>query len=1667
MLFQIHSQKGKVCMAKKFFSKQGWFAVLLAAFIAWGGAAAHAQLVLRVPAKTTVKPGEDFILPLTLTNGSSQAISAFGAKLSFPSALLEYDTVSTAGTLTNGWLVVNGNEASPGVVTLGGFHLAPITTSGVLINLKFKAKAGAAGKDSLKLSNLTDGLASASAVNGEVEVFAPGTVFFAVLSGLNEVPPDTNDASGGAMLVLNAEQDALTFDIRVQNLTGPITAAHFHNAPPGVNGGVVRTLTADFQGEAASGDWKSADSEPLTAALVAELLAGRIYVNVHTAANPGGELRGQVLPGKKMTFAAALNGSQEVPVVNTAANGAAVMKLDSVGASLSFDIAANSLSGAIAAAHFHNAGAGTNGSVVRNLTSDFVGTNATGTWKDSDGEALTPGLVAELLAGRLYLNVHTAANPGGEIRGQVFVADSVVFLSVLNGKQEAPSVNTNASGGGGFVLNADRTALAFRVKVGNLGGAITGSHFHKAPAGVNGAIVRPITEFVDTTAVGVWKSTDAQALSLSLVSELLAGNIYVNIHTAANPGGQIRGQVRTGVAISFGAQVNGAQEAPPVNTNAGGFGKFTLNAAGTELTYNIGITGLSGPMTAAHFHNNSVGRNGPVKRTLTSSFTGNFATGVWKSTDVEPLTPALVVELLASNIYFNAHTTANPGGEIRGQVQPGLDPVVPIGVARQLADNTPNVTTEGVVTTVDFQLSSATNTEYYFQDPTGGIRLFIRGKAAYPRGTRIRARNGLLASNSQRKNIETFLDSVAVIDTPGLPPAQLVTVTDYLNNRASIEGELIRINKASLTAGTWPAANANQTVTINDGADLAMFLDRDTDLDGSPQPSNPFDVLGVATSFNGTPQIQPSLRAEFLTPTTFFATLNGAQENPPVNTPATGGGMFVLNPDGTELIYNVSVTGLSGPIQAAHFHNAATGTSGPIVRTITFTGEVASGVWTSTDAQALTPALVAELLAGNIYVNVHTAANPGGEIRGQVLVGTEQQFNAALNGAQEAPPVNTNATGVGSFKLNALGTELNFNVLVAGLSGPIQAAHFHNAARGMNGGVVRAITNDFTGNTATGIWKASDTQALSPALVAELLAGKIYVNVHTAANPNGEIRGQVGSGSEIVFLAALNSSQEVPANNSKATGGGRFVLSADKTQLSYTVRVANLNGPIQAAHFHNAAAGVNGSVVRAIAFTDTSATGVWMSSDAQALTPALVAELLAGNIYVNVHTAANPGGEIRGQVLTGKTFSMSAQINGAQEVPPVATNALGFGAFTLNGDGTELAFQINVAGLSGPIAAAHFHNNAIGRNGPVKRALTNDFTGNNASGIWKSSDAEALTSDLVVELLAGRIYVNVHTAANPGGEIRGQVIPGAKAVMPIALSRQVANGTVVTIEGIVTRAVGRFTRLQDATAGMTIFETSGTFRTAVDSGRVRQGDLLRITGAMAEFSALKEITPIQSFEVISRDNTLPAMQEVTLSEIKANGEKYESELLRVTAMNLIGSTDTVFVAARTYNVIDPSDTSRAVALRTPSASDTRIAGLKIPKKFIFEGVLGQFSSADPAIGYQLHPVNRTDIAIDTKVGEGEAELPETFVLHQNYPNPFNPTTNIRYALPQNVRVKLVIYNLLGEKVRTLVDANESAGAKQVTWDGLNDRGVRAASGVYVYRLEAGTFTATRKLMLMK
>lgn len=97
----------------------------------------------------------------------------------------------------------------------------------------------------------------------------------------------------------------------------------------------------------------------------------------------------------------------------------------------------------------------------------------------------------------------------------------------------------------------------------------------------------------------------------------------------------------------------------------------------------------------------------------------------------------------------------------------------------------------------------------------------------------------------------------------------------------------------------------------------------------------------------------------------------------------------------------------------------------------------------------------------------------------------------------------------------------------------------------------------------------------------------------------------------------------------------------------------------------------------------------------------------------------------------------------------------------------------------------------------------------------------------------------------------------------------------------------------------------------------------------------------------------------------------------------------------------------------------------------------------------------------------QGTLPAGYSLCQNYPNPFNPATTIQYDLPEQTRVRITVYNTVGQVVRTLVDRHESPGQHETIWDGRDDSGHQVSSGLYLYRMTAGDFMRSRKMLLLK
>ena len=110
-----------------------------------------------------------------------------------------------------------------------------------------------------------------------------------------------------------------------------------------------------------------------------------------------------------------------------------------------------------------------------------------------------------------------------------------------------------------------------------------------------------------------------------------------------------------------------------------------------------------------------------------------------------------------------------------------------------------------------------------------------------------------------------------------------------------------------------------------------------------------------------------------------------------------------------------------------------------------------------------------------------------------------------------------------------------------------------------------------------------------------------------------------------------------------------------------------------------------------------------------------------------------------------------------------------------------------------------------------------------------------------------------------------------------------------------------------------------------------------------------------------------------------------------------------------------------------------------------------------------------DIVIDISnaLSINENLIPEQYALHPNYPNPFNPVTRIEYDLPEDAKVQLLIYDILGKQVKTLINTSQKAGYKSVRWNGTNSQGRNVSAGMYFYHLRTKGFSKVRKMILLK
>ncbi|MCP4725916.1 MAG: T9SS type A sorting domain-containing protein [bacterium] len=196
------------------------------------------------------------------------------------------------------------------------------------------------------------------------------------------------------------------------------------------------------------------------------------------------------------------------------------------------------------------------------------------------------------------------------------------------------------------------------------------------------------------------------------------------------------------------------------------------------------------------------------------------------------------------------------------------------------------------------------------------------------------------------------------------------------------------------------------------------------------------------------------------------------------------------------------------------------------------------------------------------------------------------------------------------------------------------------------------------------------------------------------------------------------------------------------------------------------------------------------------------------------------------------------------------------------------------------------------------------------------------------------------------------------------------------------------------------------------------------------------------------NNNHPAIESINDTSIVAD----QSFSITVTADDPDQDALTFSLAAAPGNMI--IDQLTGDITWTPAEEDTGIHYVKI-------------EAEDNKGGFDEETFYITVLKEDvTSVNNERIQIPIDFKLN-NYPNPFNPSTNIEYTVPVISNVHMEIYNILGQKIRTLVSRDLPAGKYKTQWNGLSDSGINVGSGIYICRLRAGSYTSTKKLMLIR
>ena len=233
----------------------------------------------------------------------------------------------------------------------------------------------------------------------------------------------------------------------------------------------------------------------------------------------------------------------------------------------------------------------------------------------------------------------------------------------------------------------------------------------------------------------------------------------------------------------------------------------------------------------------------------------------------------------------------------------------------------------------------------------------------------------------------------------------------------------------------------------------------------------------------------------------------------------------------------------------------------------------------------------------------------------------------------------------------------------------------------------------------------------------------------------------------VSFAVSADASQEIPSNASTGSATGTFTL--DQTTGALVGSVTVVETEATAAHIHEGVAGSNGGVILALDIDGTTIT----VPESTVIAADQIESMLSGGYYLNIHSAANPAGEIRDQLTRPGLEVIQVALTGDNEVPAVTTEATGTGYVTLDTETGAMQVRVITTGIITP-TASHVHTGIAGENGGVLFPLIQDEAEvGNFAGAVATLEPAPLTA-----VLDGGTYLNVHSAEVASGELRGQIV---------------------------------------------------------------------------------------------------------------------------------------------------------------------------------------------------------------------------------------------------------------------------------------------------------------------